>query len=51
MIETKIIAYNERYDILVFYGIPFEIYWSGGIAFFSFYNEDDLAMAYNILGF
>lgn len=50
MIETRVIAYNERCDILYFEGIPFEIYWSGGVAFFAFYDEESMGAAFDLLG-
>ena len=50
MIETQVIAYDYRCDELYMEGIPFEIYWAGGVAFFSFYDEESMGAAFYLLG-
>ena len=42
MIETRVIAYDYRCDMLVEAGIPFGTYWMGNVLFFVF--PDDLSM-------
>lgn len=53
MIETKIVAYTNRCNLLYDMGIPFETYWVYDVLYFAF--PDDIAVreamdAFNVNG-
>lgn len=51
MLESKIVAYDERINILINEGVPFVTYWFDGILYFAFPDELSYSIAHELFGF
>ena len=49
MIETHIIAYDYRCNMLYAHGVGFDIFWENGVAYFSFYNDLNMREALDLI--
>lgn len=50
MVETKVVAFTERCDMLIQMGIPFDTYWVGDVCYFIFPNDLALREALDLFG-